>query len=653
MKKLILQAMLFGIFVMALPAAELDELNARRDALLAPAVLAEIGAADPLLGEWLAAQKRILANLEQAVRSDAEQAGSMKADYEYLLDRLAGEIEHAKTVPAIDESKVFNVKVFGAKGDGSSDDGEAIRKAIAAASADTTGRRTVFLPRGRYLVRCIGPESGNLKLDKLRNLRIAGERGTEILLPGPLDVAVRILDCDNVGLKNIAFTYLKPPYTTGRIVGFPADDVMRIEIDPGMAAPTDPMFRQAQTKGLMRFYTPEVIPGSLRPFLSSVAPHQGAPEVTKVDDRTYDFKVNSFTPVSKHYAKGSHVAFYARTYGNHAVNNANSTRTRLENLTLNTSSAMAVLNNASDRPFVVNCRIEALPGSFVSTSADGIYMRNISLGGLVRGNIVRHVGDDFMNIHSYVFPAVKAEGKTLYVKAKDWNLRNFAPGRRLGLLRTSAGQNGIAKEVRITAIEPEGELLKVTLDGGFGRIVTLEDTKGMPDMLILPDNQNHGMVVTGNRFEDGVSRFLAGGRNWLFTDNTVVDSLHHSYFMNLCPETVGRNGFEFVTPRNVELAGNRFETAAKTLFRFGSSANAEREADHSIPSASHIRVADNDIEITGSSNLPLIRINGVEFLTFTGNRISAAAPQGGPLFEREGGRELELGGNFVTGNLKR
>ena len=314
---------------------------------------------------------------------------------------------------------------------------------------------------------------------------------------------------------------------------------------------------------------------------------------------------------------------------------------------------MAVLNNASDRPFVVNCRIEALPGSFVSTSADGIYMRNISLGGLVRGNIVRHVGDDFMNIHSYVFPAVKAEGKTLYVKAKDWNLRNFAPGRRLGLLRTSAGQNGIAKEVRITAIEPEGELLKVTLDGGFGRIVTLEDTKGMPDMLILPDNQNHGMVVTGNRFEDGVSRFLAGGRNWLFTDNTVVDSLHHSYFMNLCPETVGRNGFEFVTPRNVELAGNRFETAAKTLFRFGSSANAEREADHSIPSASHIRVADNDIEITGSSNLPLIRINGVEFLTFTGNRISAAAPQGGPLFEREGGRELELGGNFVTGNLKR
>ena len=146
MKSMMVIAFLLGS-VMALPAAELDELNARRDALLAPAVLAEIGAADPLLGEWLAAQKRILANLEQAVRSDAEQAGSMKADYEYLLDRLAGEIEHAKTVPAIDESKVFNVKAFGAKGDGSADDGEAIRKAEAGLGGN-----------GRVLVRASGTE---------------------------------------------------------------------------------------------------------------------------------------------------------------------------------------------------------------------------------------------------------------------------------------------------------------------------------------------------------------------------------------------------------------------------------------------------------------------------------------------------------------
>ena len=133
-------------------------------------------------------------------------------------------------------------------------------------------------------------------------------------------------------------------------------------------------------------------------------------------------------------------ALYARTYGNHTINNANSSRTRLENITINTSSAMAILNNSAERPFVVNCKVEALPGSFVSTSADGIYMRNISLGGLVKGNGIRHVGDDFMNIHSYVHPAAKTDGKTIYVNSSDWDPRTLAAGRRLGLIRASAGE---------------------------------------------------------------------------------------------------------------------------------------------------------------------------------------------------------------------
>lgn len=644
MKKLTL-ACLGALLAGSLAAADTGELKCRRDALLAPAALSEIGASDPLLAEYLAAQKRILANLERAIEADPAQAESLTADYEYLLGRIAGEIEHARNTPAIDESKRYSVKEFGAKGDGSADDGEAIRKAIAAASADTAGKRTVFLPRGRYLVRCTGPETGNLKLDSLRDIRIVGERGTELLLPGPLDVAVRILNCDNVGVKNLTLTYLKAPYTTGTVAGFPADDVIRVEIDPGMAAPTEPMFRQAQTKGLMRFHTPDVIPGSLRPLLSSVAPHQGAPDVTKADGRCYDFRVKSFTPVSKHYSKGLRVAFYARTYGNHAVNNANSSRTRLENITVNTSSAMAILNNASERPFIVNCRIEALPGSFVSTAADGIYMRNISLGGLVKGNIVRHIGDDFMNMHTYVHPAVRAAGKTLHVRGEDWNRRNLAPGRRLGLIRTSAGETAVAKEARITAVEPEGGLLKLTLDAEFGPFETLESTPGLPDMLILPDNQCHGMVVTGNRFEDGLSRFLAGGRNWLFTGNTVIDSLSHSFFMNLRPERIARDGSEFVAPRNIEIDGNRFETAAKTLFRFGGSPSGGR------PTASHIRITGNGIDITGSSERPLIDIENADFVTVAGNRIDAAAPQSGVFLRNRGGGHIAAGGNTVTGNL--
>lgn len=571
------------------------------------AKLAQIAAVDPLLGEWLTAQKRILANLRAAIKADPAQAESLIADYEYLLKRIAAEINYAETTPFIDENNCYNVRDFGAKGDGSDDDGNAIRQAVATAAADTTGKRTVFLPRGRYRIGCTGSRTGNLKLEKLKNLRIVGELGTELLLPGPLDVAVRLDQCDNVGLKNLKLTYLKAPYTIGRIVSFPADDTIRIEIAPEMTAPTDLMFRQAQTGGLMRFYSPELQPGTIRPRLSSIAPHQSCPVVTPAGGRLYDFKVNSYIPVQKNYRPGIRVAFYARTYGNHAINNNRSSRTRLENITINTSSAMAILNNESDRPFIINCRIEAPSGSPVSTSADGIYLRNLSLGGLIKDNTVRHIGDDFINIHTIVHPAIKVQGKTIHLKAGDWNPARLAPGYRIGIVRTSAGKNNIALEARIVSCETRDGLLKLTLDRELGPIA-VSSANNMPDMIILPENQCHGLVITGNRFEDGLSRFLAGGHNWLFVNNTVIDSLSHTFFMNLCPEAVGKNGGEYVNPRNIEISGNRFRIKAKTLFRLNGS-------------TSHIKIIDNQIEVDGILKSPLFEAECATFTTVADNRI--------------------------------
>lgn len=80
--------------------------------------------------------------------------------------------------------------------------------------------------------------------------------------------------------------------------------------------------------------------------------------MTKVDDRTYDFKVNSFTPVSKHYAKGSHVAFYARTLRQPCGQQREFDPHPAGKPDAEHVVGMAVLNNASDRPFVGQ-----LPGS--------------------------------------------------------------------------------------------------------------------------------------------------------------------------------------------------------------------------------------------------------------------------------------------------
>ncbi|WP_413432901.1 glycosyl hydrolase family 28-related protein [Crateriforma spongiae] len=78
--------------------------------------------------------------------------GTMSTDpvqrYESIADAPAGEAlcaKHYRAVPYLDQDGVVNVKDFGAKGDGMTDDTEAFRKAIAAGNH-------VFVPRGTFLL---------------------------------------------------------------------------------------------------------------------------------------------------------------------------------------------------------------------------------------------------------------------------------------------------------------------------------------------------------------------------------------------------------------------------------------------------------------------------------------------------------------------
>lgn len=64
-----------------------------------------------------------------------------------------GALNDIRTVLKRDSAVVFNVKAFGAKGDGLTPDGAAIRAAVAAASVSTNGvfGGTVYFPKGKYI----------------------------------------------------------------------------------------------------------------------------------------------------------------------------------------------------------------------------------------------------------------------------------------------------------------------------------------------------------------------------------------------------------------------------------------------------------------------------------------------------------------------
>lgn len=587
----------------ALSAVEAEKLMQQRNELLTPATIQRIRQSDPLMAEWLQGQYRITDNLFVAIQKDAKRAESLKGDFSFLLTKYKQELDAWDEGYVFDRENAVNVKQTGAIGNGMESDREAILEAIQVACDGEFAPRSVFLPKGRYVL-----EEG-ITITDIKHLRIFGENGTELLIKNPLSRTFSIIGGEDVRLENLKITYVKRPFTTGVIKERVNDNTIRCQMDPGTINPLDPMFTKQDFKGLMRFYTKKLQPGSKRPLRSSVLPHQISPTVTKVSDNVYDFQLKDFLPLAKEYSAGIHFVYYARTYGEHAIACINTQRPRIINVQLNSGSSMAFCFLNTERPFLVNCKVEADPDTYVSTAADGIYLRGAELGGLVLNNTIRHVGDDFINIHSLFSPPYDGCNSSFTLK-RSWTPQYLKEGSRVGIMPVSKGINEPIVEGIVTKLTEKGDFLEMTTDVDFGDCMTWtrcsekhEAPKG--DFLVLLDDLCHGLIIRGNTFENGLSRFLAGGRNWLFIGNRVVDSLQHPWFMNIGEEAGADLNAEVHLPRNIEISSNVFDVNnAKELFIFDGSMNQHIKKDSSVLGASHIKIYNNQIYVKDKVKLP-------------------------------------------------
>ena len=179
------------------------------------------------------------------------------------------------------DMKPINVKDFGAKGDGATDDTAAINAAIVAAHKQGAGA-VVSLPSGRYKT-ATGAEK-SICITGADGLTFQGEGDTTIV-SGDLDEPVfRLLDSKRVTVRNLSIDHEPLGYTQGTITGVDIPNMTcEVSIDPGYPAPNDPRFKGSQVHP---FVFPEKNYYQLNRYWPSPI------EMAETGERTWRWKLN-------------------------------------------------------------------------------------------------------------------------------------------------------------------------------------------------------------------------------------------------------------------------------------------------------------------------------------------------------------------------
>ncbi len=131
-----------------------------------------------------------------------------------LSELMAANISNAMTNVKTWGGVIYNVKEFGAKGDGVTDDSAAVTATINAAKK--SGGGTIFFPRGTYLFASESIAGAHLYLFNVHNLKFEGVGGASILKAASKDKDLILV---SGGSSNITFQNLTLDRVSGAVPG--------------------------------------------------------------------------------------------------------------------------------------------------------------------------------------------------------------------------------------------------------------------------------------------------------------------------------------------------------------------------------------------------------------------------------------------------
>lgn len=560
--------------------------------LIAALLLAPLHAADPLGSEST--------GIDAANQSPNAQAFSEKAQRSPLqVSNSGAQSDGGHDIdPAI--TAVFHVKDFGAVGDGKTDDGPAILRAMEAATRKPDGllifeKKTYFLgPKRDRWPYFVITNADNLTIDGC---------GAELLITAK-NTFFEITESSGVQLTNITLDYSTPLLFQGRVVSVDSDSgdfAFDVRIEDGYPAPPSDVSRVGEGGGqhglvlMPEFYRSRTECGG----------HFFAEKITDLGSGTYRFHPKAkYLKAMKHIQSGDRITYGGllselpaedqdtkrlRTGRYCAVSISGSSDVLLEDVNLYGAWTMGIAVAENEGALVFRrVNIKRRPGStrLLAIPSSPMDIRSNRVGPVIENCEFESGGDDLIGlINTAEATVVKltapvAEGGSSF-RIDRMEKLNARVGDLL-LFRTATGaKNADVSVQRHLTLDGSVILGMATITAISAAGITVD--KMIPELekgtLMLNLNRSHeGLVVRQNTFRPLLRQAMQlRTLSTALVENNIVEGLGNCVALSCCSPW----------PRDIKILNNNFKDLNIWGIRFSSTFNQRTQGSVTI-SNNHI-----------------------------------------------------------------
>jgi len=407
-----------------------------------------------------------------------------------------------------------------------------------------TGARALIIPQGTYVFQSLGANSwGHLVVQGLNNVTIDGQNSTLLFTQNAPGIYLTLSRL--VKIQNLSVGYTLNMASLGTIEQQNGRNVL--VVDPAYpVSAADSVFHLAQYNTASNTFVPGGT-GIYTPPGSASAPVYVGNQIYMSPAFQGAAFVNKSFVIFHHWYGGAAILMEDSPGADQLEDIV------LDNVAVNSGPGMGIVAYGIKRGLGIwNCRVEALPGSLVSTEYDAMHI--LIVGGDVSliGNTIENQGDDAINLNGPVSPVIGQGGSGSSIILSTYS-RFISRNDTLAFFDNLNNFLGTAKVVQapVPLGGPNAQYHKVALNqtisgltaGSVARDLALIDSRVALQGNVIQNCVCHGAliqtpntIVSGNSFSNTTGNAAAlltstgnflqgvGAINVIFSGNTVSNT---------------------------------------------------------------------------------------------------------------------------------